>query len=322
MHIPDGLLSAPICAASAVLSAVAIGAAGSRSRALLGSRAIAWMGVTAAFVFAAQMLNFPVASGTSGHLIGGVLVAALLGPSPAVIVMTSVLVLQCLVFADGGLLALGANVLNMAVVQPVVGYALIRAVGGGARAGAARRITAVAFGSWIATVVAAAVCAGELALSRIVRPAPALAAMLGVHVIVGLGEAAIAGLVLATILRLRPELADPSHRDAPRGFAATAALGLVVCVGLALFVSPLACSWPDGLERAVARLDIQPAQARVALPVLFRDGALPGIPARWSTSFAAAVGTVLAFALCSILGVCLASRPRAGTPGGAPATRA
>jgi cobalt/nickel transport system permease protein len=239
-----------------------------------------------------------------------------------VIVMTSVLVLQCLVFADGGLLALGANVLNMAVVQPVVGYALIRALGGGARRGAARRITAVAFASWVATVVAAAVCAGELALSRIVRPAPALGAMLGVHVIVGLGEAAIAGVVLATILRLRPELADPSHPDAPRGFAATAALGLAVCVGLALFVSPFACSWPDGLERAVARLDIQPSQARLALPVLFRDGALPGVPARWSTSFAAAAGTVLAFALCSILGVCLAPRPRGGTPRGAPATRA
>jgi cobalt/nickel transport system permease protein len=324
MHIPDGVLSAPVCAASAVLSAVAVGAAGSRSRALLGSRATAWMGVTAAFVFAAQTLNFPVASGTSGHLIGGVLAAALLGPSAAVIVMTSVLVLQCLVFADGGLLALGANALNMAVVQPVVGFAVVRALGGGARAGAARRITAVAFGSWVATVVAAAVCAGELALSRIVRPGPALTAMVGVHALVGLGEAGIAALVLATILRLRPELAEASSRDAPSGLAATAALGLAACLGIALFVSPFACSWPDGLERAVERLDIRPSEARFVVPALLPDYAVPGISAKWSTSLAAATGTLLAFALCGVLGVCLAPRPRtrAAAAGGAPVTRA
>jgi len=279
------------------------------------------MGVTAAFVFAAQMLNFPIATGTSGHIIGGVLAAALLGPSAAVIVVTSVLLLQCLVFADGGLLALGANVLNMAVVQPVVGYAVYRALGGGPGGAPARRIAAVAFGSWVATVAAAAACAGELALSGIVRAAPALAAVVGVHAAIGLGEGAIAALVFATILRLRPELAEPS-RPGPAGFGASAALGLVVCVALALFVSPFACPWPDGLERAVAHLGVRPSQARVAWPALLPDYTLPGVASWRATPLVAAAGTLVAFALSGVLGICLAPRSRARAPATAPASRA
>jgi len=309
MHIPDGLLSAPVCAASATLSALAVAVAGARSRALLGSRTVAWMGVTAAFVFAAQMMNFPVASGTSGHLIGGALAAALLGPSAAVIVMTAVLVLQCLVFGDGGLLALGANVLNMAVLQPVVGFAVYRALGGGSRAGGVRRITAVAFGSWVATVVAAATCAGELALSRVVAPGPALAAMVGVHAVIGLGEAAIAAFVLAGVLRLRPALLEaPEGRGATQAVGTASALALVASLSLALFVSPFACKWPDGLERVVEVLDIQPSQARLALPALLPRYAVPGVSAGWVTSLVAVAGTLLAFGVCGVLGACLAPR--------------
>jgi cobalt/nickel transport system permease protein len=309
MHIPDGLLSAPVCAASAVLSAGAVGAAGARSRALIGTRAIVWMGVTAAFLFAAQMINFPVASGTSGHLIGGVLAAALLGPSAAAIVMTSVLIVQCFLFADGGAVALGANVLNMGLVQPVVGFVVYRAIGARARSGGARQLVAIAFGSWVATVVAAAVCAGELALSGVVRPGPALAAMLGVHAVIGLGEAGIAALVLATILRLQPELAELSRRQARGGHvAASAALGLAVCLGLAFFVSPFACRWPDGLEHAVEHLGVRPSQMRFDNAALLPD-ALGGAGAL-SVSLAAGAGTALAFFLCVVVGLCLAPRGR------------
>ena len=114
----------------------------------MGSRAVAMMGVTAAFVFAAQMINFPIVGGTSGHFVGGVLAAVLLGPSAAVIVMAAVLAMQCLLFGDGGLLALGANVLNMAVIHPIVGFALYRALagcaGGDGGLRAARRVAALA----------------------------------------------------------------------------------------------------------------------------------------------------------------------------------
>src|SRR5580692_2424746 len=165
MHIPDGFLPVPVSAACAGLSTAAIGAAAFRAHHALGPRAVAMVGVTAAFVFAAQLLNFPVAGGTSGHLIGGVLAAVLLGPSAAVVAMTAVLILQCLVFGDGGLMALGANVLNMAVIQPLVGitiYAVVSGRAGGAgRVHPVRRVAAAAFASWIATLVAAAACAGE-----------------------------------------------------------------------------------------------------------------------------------------------------------------
>ena len=176
------------------------------------------MGVTAAFVFSAQMINFPVAGGTSGHLVGGALAAMLLGPAAAVIALTAVVMMQCLVFGDGGLLALGANVLNMAIVHPLVGFVVYRAllgrVGSGGAPGAARRIASIAFASWVATVVAAGTCAGELALSRVAAPGVVFPAMVAIHVAIGLGEALIAALVVATVLRLRPEFLDRSRLPA------------------------------------------------------------------------------------------------------------
>ncbi|MGD0677821.1 MAG: energy-coupling factor ABC transporter permease [Polyangiaceae bacterium] len=312
MHIPDGLLSPPVAIACAALSAGAVAGAAAKIGARKNARAIARTGVTAAFVFAAQMLSFPVAGGTSGHLIGGVLAAVLLGPSSAVLAMTAVLVLQCLAFGDGGLLSLGANVLNMAVVHPLVGFAAYRVVAGRARntpLGQSRRIAAVAFGSWLATVVAAATCAGELTLSRIVAPAAALPAMLGVHAVVGLGEALISAFVLATVIRLRPEMLVRSGRaDLPRApFSASLAMGLATSLSLALFVSPFACTWPDGLERVVEHLGIQPSAASFTFASPLRGYAVPWISgAVPSAAAAAAFGTLLVFGLCVGVGLCLA----------------
>ncbi len=314
MHIPDGFLSAPVAVASAAVSVTAVSAAAQRAHALLGTRAVARMGVTAAFVFAAQMVNFPVAGGTSGHLVGGVLAAVLLGPSAAVVVMTAVLAMQCLVFGDGGLLALGANVLNMAVIHPIVGFAVYRVVVGFATrerpAGDARRVAAVAFAAWVATVVAAANCAGELALSGVAAPGVVLLAMVGVHLAIGLGEALITALVIASLLRLDPSLLErsPAARRHPSSIAV---LGLATSLGLALFLSPFASPWPDGLERVVARLGIEPAHVRVSLPAPFRDYAVPGLRGSfWAPSFAAAAGALLVFGLCCGIAFWLVPRPR------------
>jgi cobalt/nickel transport system permease protein len=310
MHIPDGFLSAPVSLTCAGLSAVAVGAATLRSRAKLGPRAVAMVGVAAAFVFAAQMINFPVVGGTSGHLVGGVLAAVLLGPSSALIVMTAVLALQCLVFADGGLLALGANVLNMAVVQPLVGFAIYTAILGRAKPGRGRdvrRIAGVAFAGWFATLVAAAACAGELALSHVVAPALVLPAMLSVHVVVGVGEAVITALVVATLVRLRPDLLDRASSSwvSP---ASIVVPGLAAALGLALFVSPFACRWPDGLERLVEPLGISPSQARISIPAPLRGYSVPGLRGAATTAAAALAGTLVAFGLCVVLGLCLAPR--------------
>ncbi|MDR7465106.1 MAG: energy-coupling factor ABC transporter permease, partial [Armatimonadota bacterium] len=128
MHIPDGFLDTPTAIAGGVLAAAGLGLALRTVRRTLPHRAVPLVGVAAAFIFAAQMLNFPVAGGTSGHLIGAVLAAVLLGPSAAVLVMSSVLILQAFLFADGGITALGANIFNMALVASLLGYALYRGV--------------------------------------------------------------------------------------------------------------------------------------------------------------------------------------------------
>jgi cobalt/nickel transport system permease protein len=313
MHIPDGLLSAPVSIACAALAVPAVGAAAVRARARASARAAALLGVTAAFVFAAQMINFPVAGGTSGHLVGGVLAAVLLGPSAAVVVMTAVLALQCLVFGDGGLLALGANVLNMAVVNPLVGYAVYRVMAGRrarARSSHARRITSAAFAGWAATVVSAATCAGELVLSRVAAPSVVFCAMAGVHAVIGVGEALITAVVLATVMRLRPDLADRAPSSlGPRRPVAIAILGLAASAALGLFVSPFACPWPDGLERVVERLGIEPSRAILTAPAPLRGYAIPGLPAgSSSTTLAALAGTLLVFACCVVVGVWLAPR--------------
>jgi cobalt/nickel transport system permease protein len=324
MHIPDGFLSAPVSLACAALAAAGVGAAATRARAdqaSSGPRGVALIGVTAAFVFAAQLVNFPVAGGTSGHLVGGVLAAVLLGPSAAVVVMTAVLALQCLVFGDGGLLALGANVVNMGLVHPVVGFAVYRLVAGRADSCGqeARRIAGAAFASWVATVAAAATCAGELALSRVGASAVVLPAMVGVHALIGLGEATITALVLATVLRLRPELLERARRGGVRAHAGSIALlGLSAASAIALFVSPFACRWPDGLERIVGRLGVEPSRALVSAPAPLRDYTVPrlGGPTltTLATSAAALVGTLLVFGLCVAIGLWLAPRPARAAP--------
>jgi cobalt/nickel transport system permease protein len=316
MHIPDGLLSLPVAVACAVLSATAVGAAAVGIRGSRGPRAAARIGVTAAFVFAAQMLNFPVAGGTSGHLIGGVLAAVLLGPSAAIVVMTAVLILQCLVFGDGGLLSLGANVLNMAVIHPLAGFAVYRLASSGARPGDARCIAGAAFGAWVATVLAAATCAGELALSRVVAAAVVFPAMVGVHAAIGLGEALITALVLSAVMRLLP--AFQRSAVVPLRPASIAALGLVAALAIALFVSPFACTWPDGLERVVQHLGIEPSQVRLSSPAPLDRYTIPGIPSgSLTTSLAALLGTVLVFAVCIGLGLWLAPGARSEEEGSA-----
>ena len=122
MHIPDGFLSAPVAVATGVVAVAAIAVAVKVTNKKMGEKQVPMMGVLAAFIFAAQMLNFPVAGGTSGHFVGAALAAILLGPWATVLILSSVLVVQCLIFQDGGLLALGANITNMGVIAAFSGY--------------------------------------------------------------------------------------------------------------------------------------------------------------------------------------------------------
>ncbi len=299
MHIPDGFLDAKTAVTAAALATAGLGAALAQAKRELPSRRVPLLGLGAAFVFAAQMVNFPVGGGTSGHLIGAALVAALLGLPAAVIVMATVLIAQCLLFADGGLTALGANVFNMAVVAPVVGLAVFRAVSR-VLPGLRGKVAALAFAGWCSTVASALACAGQLAWSGTVGWSVALPAMAGVHMIIGLGEGAISALVFAAVARARPELvggapgtAVPAEGGA-RGFVR---YGLLAALGVALFAAPFACPWPDGLEAVAAKLGFEHA-AREAAPAPMADYQVPGIESpALATAAAGAIGALVVFGL-------------------------
>jgi len=313
MHIPDGFINAPAAITTGVLAAGGLGVALERVRSKLPPRRIPLLGLAAAFIFAAQMLNFPVAGGTSGHLIGAVLAAVLLGPSAAVLVMSAVLILQCFMFADGGLTALGANVFNMAIVAPGVGYGvyvLVRRFTGRTPRGT---LVAVAFASWCSTVAASIACAGELAASGTVAWGVAFPAMAGIHMLIGIGEALITTLVVATVAKLRPELLpERSAPDLRPGYGELIAYGALVAFGLAIFISPFACGWPDGLEKVAGSLGFEHRAAEK--PVLsspLPDYTFPGIgSAGLSTALAGVIGTAGAFALAYLWARVLTPAPR------------
>src|SRR5208337_1841828 len=198
MHIPDGFIDGKTAVTTAVLAGAGVGFALRQVKRELPPRKVPMLGLAAAFLFAAQMVNFPVAYGTSGHLIGGALVAALLGPSAAVVVVTTVLIVQCLLFADGGLMALGANIFNMAIVDSVSGYVVYRLVGG-VLPGVRGQVSALAFAGWCSAVLASVCCAGQLAWSGTMSWSAGFPAMANTHMLIGIGEGLISALVFLGI---------------------------------------------------------------------------------------------------------------------------
>jgi cobalt/nickel transport system permease protein len=210
MHIPDGFLNLPTAAATTAVAAGAVGYACARLSKTLPPEKVPLLGVAGAFVFAGQMVNFPVAGGTSGHLIGAALITILLGPWAAMLVITAVLIVQCFVFQDGGLSALGANVLNMAVLAPLVAHVVYRGLG---KAGPVlgHRPLAAAVAAWATVVAAAGLCSVELICSGTAAPLVILPAMLGVHSLIGMGEAALTVGALTVVGATRPDLWSARH---------------------------------------------------------------------------------------------------------------
>lgn len=302
MHVPDGFLDLPTSLVTAGVSVAVVGAA---LRSLRGRQDDRWpvrAGLTAAFVFAAQMVNFPVGAGTSGHLIGAALAAVIVGPATAIVVMTCVLAVQALVFADGGLTALGTNVLLMAVTAVLVAHGVQTLV-------ALRikdRLWAATLGSGLgalASVPAAALvfCALYAVGGAVPVPVGLLTGtMLGVHAVIGIGEALITALVVRTIVSLRPDLVGVGAVAAGQARAGVRRLGwgvlaatLLVAGGLSL----LASGSPDGLEWSAEHLGFSEAardSAVAASPLA--DYSVGGL-ADWSTSVAGIVGTLLTLAL-------------------------
>jgi cobalt/nickel transport system permease protein len=206
MHAADRFVSVPVSLLFWGITLVVLAISVRNVNRTLDERSIPLMGVMAAFIFAAQMFNFQVAGGTSGHLLGGVLAAVLLGPWAGTLVMACVIAVQALVFSDGGLVVMGANIFNMGVVGTLGGFAVYRVLAwllGGEDRG---RIPAAAIAGWCSVVAGSTVMALELIVSGTSPAEIVLPAMLGVHVFIGIGEALITAAALTFIQVTRPDL--------------------------------------------------------------------------------------------------------------------
>ncbi|MEU3613935.1 energy-coupling factor ABC transporter permease [Streptomyces sp. NPDC006872] len=281
MHVPDGFIDAPTSAAAGVVAAGAIAVALRGARRELDERTAPLAGLVAAFIFAVQMLNFPVAAGTSGHLLGGALAAILVGPCTAVLCVSVVLLMQGILFADGGLTALGVNITVMACVTTVVAYAVFRGLVK-VLPRTRRSVTGASFAAALLSVPAAALAftliywiggTTDIPIGKVAT------AMVGVHVLIGIGEATITALTVGAVIAVRPDLVHGARGltqklrlrvngdlvDAPAAEEARTApaaartsrrtlwvTGLVTSLVLAGFVSFYASANPDGLEKVAA----------------------------------------------------------------------
>ncbi|RME77221.1 MAG: cobalamin biosynthesis protein CbiM [Chloroflexi bacterium] len=263
MHIPDGFLSLPIALVFWVVTAALVATAVRRTQHELGERQVPLMGIMAAFIFAGQMINFPVAGGTSGHLLGGALAAIVLGPWAGMLVMTAVIALQALLFQDGGLVVMGANIFNMGLVTALIGYGLYRGV-------SARkpglRLAVAGIAAWLSVMAGAFFTALQLWLSGTSPLAIVMPAMLGVHALIGIGEALITVAALGFIARVQPGLLQSEAVQA-RGSAGWVVGGLAAAL-IVVLMSPLASANPDGLERVAENLGFLGRSANAPFAVL------------------------------------------------------
>lgn len=244
LHIPDGFLSLVVSVICWVITVIVIGTAISRTNKSLGEKQIPLMGVMAAFIFAAQMINFPVAGGTSGHLLGGALAAIVLGPWAGMLVMTAVISVQALLFQDGGLLVMGANILNMGLVTAAIGYGLYRFVSGSSKT---TKLAVTGLAAWLSVMAGALLTSLQLWLSGTSQLELVIPAMLGVHALIGLGEAMITVFALGFILQTRPDLVGEGSESA-KASKTWAYIGAAIALVVVL-LSPFASADPDGLER-------------------------------------------------------------------------
>jgi cobalt/nickel transport system permease protein len=294
LHIPDGFLSLGVSVVGWILAVAFVGYALRQTQSQLDERQIPLMGVLAAFIFAAQSINFPVGGGTSGHLMGGTLAAIVLGPWAAVLIMTCVVSIQALLFQDGGILVLGCNIVNMAVLTSFTGYAVYQLSRRVLGAGRASILIAGGVGGWLSMVVGAIGVGIQLGISGTSPLGIAVPAMAVVHAVLGLVEAAITVAALAFIASARPDMLLIGEQALAQRSGRWVAVGLVIALVIAAF-SPLASPDPDGLE-TVAEQQGFIDQALEPLYNLLPDYTIPGIDDPIvSGILAVAIGTLVVF---------------------------
>ena len=308
MHVPDGFLDAPTSVATGVVAVAGVALALRGARRELDDRTAPMAGLVATFVFAAQMINFPVGAGTSGHLLGGALAAVLVGPWSAVLCMSVVLIVQALLMADGGITALGTNITLMALVGVWVGWGVFVLVRRLLPRRTSSVVPAAVVGALASVPAAAAVFSLLFAIGGIapVDPGTVLGAMVTWHVVIGIGEAVVTGLVVASVVATRPDLvrgARPAletreleiRSDRPVKQRTFLALGLLVCLLLAGVASYYASAHPDGLEHVAEQTGfIDTAEDSATADSPLADYSTRGVEdARLSGGIAGVVGVVV-----------------------------
>jgi cobalt/nickel transport system permease protein len=300
MHIPDGFLSLLVAITFWILSAVMVGIALRKTKSTLGERQVPLMGVLAAAIFAGQMLNFSVAGGTSGHLLGAAIATILLGPWPAILVMTSVVSLQALLFQDGGILSLGANIFNMAIVGVLVANVLFTLLSHTFKRRTWGYLLAGFVGAWASIFIASLACAIELSLSGTSPANLSIPAMGAIHALIGVGEGLITVGALSLVMTARKDLLKIDETKASDNKGILIGGGLLALVLVVL--SPLASAHPDGLEWVAEQQGFLDS-AQGALYDLFPDYTIPGIsnPAL-TTIIAGVIGVIIIFLVIYLIG--------------------
>ena len=297
LHIPDGFLNLVVSLVCWAITVVMISLAVSRTNKSLGEKQVPLMGIMAAFIFAAQMINFPVAGGTSGHLLGGALAAIVLGPWAGMLVMTAVIAVQGLLFQDGGLLVMGANILNMGLLTTAIGYGLHRSV---VNKSQTTRLVIAGIAAWLSVMAGALATSLQLWLSGTSNLQTVMIAMLSVHALIGIGEALVTVSALAFISRTRPDLLGEGSASAEGGRGWVVA-GLVISLVVVL-LSPLASGNPDGLERVAIDMGFIDAGQSASYQII------PGYTLPFlgetpvSTILAGAIGMVIVGVIIFLLG--------------------
>lgn len=309
MHVPDGFINAATSAGAAAISLGGLATSLKMGAVRLREKQIPFAGLSAAVIFALQMLNFPVAAGTSGHLLGGALAAILLGPSMGVVVVSVVVIVQALLFADGGVTALGVNVLNMAIITAVVAWPIFRVLVKVLPKSTGSAIGASAIAAW-ASVVASSI--GFAVMYAIGGQGGAdlgtvFGAMVGVHALIGIGEGLITATAIGAVLAARPdlvtgvadlELESTSTAPSRRAAGVFMGAGLAVAIALVVFVAPLASSSPDGLEYVAEQNGIAETAEDHAIGGPLADYQVSGVDSEAAgTAVSGVIGVGITFAV-------------------------
>lgn len=301
MHIPDGFLSTPVWAALNAVSIPAVGCLARRAQSHVHESRIPLLGVMGAFVFAAQMINFPVGLGTSGHLVGSALLTYVLGPAAAAVVMTAILAVQALVFQDGGILALGANVFNMALIGVLAAWIPYRFLGAGGW-----RKAAIFLGGFLSVTAGAALALSQLVLSGVAMPPRIAGLTLSVFAAAAVLEGIITVAVTGAIEAINPGWIQ-NAAAAPRKVLGTLAAAAVFLAAVGVL---FASAHPDGLERVAGETGIAGrAHKLIVTPLL--DYEWSAFQGEWARKASAGTAGILAVALvCLLAGRIIARRRR------------